>query len=195
MTTQKTQYVEVPNDLKTKLLAISAIFIALSVSALLVYFCFYGLIDSFERLNRGSYYVEISAWDLPGLVGLPFLLSIGYGCTLLLFNRVTEKVRRLTLKIGVFFGVCFLVTRPFYGFWLSHYVESKGYHFCWYYSNVSMMTPNVYMNQPDLCYPVNPKNDILPWFDEQEAKGIVLTPDRVKAQAEKISEAYEAQFR
>ncbi|MET1256580.1 hypothetical protein [Aliikangiella maris] len=195
MTTQKTQYVEVPTDLKTKLLAISVIFIVLFLVILGGHSSFYDLVDGFERLNRVSYYVEVSVWDLPILFTIPCVLSIGYGCILLLFNRVTEKARRLTLKIGVFFGICFLAIRPFYGFWLSHYVESKGYHFCWYYSNVSMMTPNVYMNQPDLCYPVNPKSDILPWFDEQEAKGIVLTPDMVKAQADKISEAYEAQFR
>ncbi|MEW4366912.1 hypothetical protein [Aliikangiella maris] len=195
MTTQKTQYVEVPTDLKTKLLAISVVFSMLFLAIFGVSSSFYDLVDGFERLNRGSYYVEVSTWDLPILVSLPCLLSTIYIALALLFNRVTEKGRRVALRIMIFFCIGFLIVRLFYGFWVINYVENKGYHFCWYYSNVSMMTPNVYMNQPDLCYPVNPKSDILPWFDEQEAKGVVLTPDRVKAQADKISEAYEAQFR
>ncbi|MET1256579.1 hypothetical protein [Aliikangiella maris] len=195
MTTQKTQYVEVRTDIKAKLLAIGGILLTILFIAISGYFTIGGLVNSFERLSRGSYYLEVSVWDLPVLFLMPCLISLVYLTLLFLFNRMTQKAREQFWKVWIFFTGCFLVTRLFYGFWLSHYVESKGYHFCWYYSNVSMMTPNVYMNQPDLCYPVNPKSDILPWFDEQEAKGIVLTPDMVKAQADKISEAYEAQFR
>ena len=65
MTTQKTQYVEVRTDINAKLLAISGFILASLISVGVVYFGFYGLVDSFEHLNRGSYYVEISAWDFP----------------------------------------------------------------------------------------------------------------------------------
>lgn len=142
----------------------------------------------FERINGSSYYVKatkiglslisaaLAAFCLIYLIALRILKKLTYKTV----NK-TSKVLSTILILGI---ISSLVVWPV----LNSQLDRHNYHYCFFYSGSNIASPPVYVKNPEHCMATPRQNidEILAWFDKQEAAGIHLTANDVKQKIDEL---------
>ncbi|WP_166263563.1 hypothetical protein [Marinobacter caseinilyticus] len=170
------------------LLSVNYIIVALMGSALL---------EHFERLQTGNIYISVSGWDIPALISLPCFLALAAALVLRLLNRTTEKRLNVCLKVGLFFSLLTIISRPIYGYVISTKMEQSGYSPCWSYSSPSLMSPTVWVRSEAYCIENAGKvrKEILIWMDELPDAGAGVSAEAVRKQANELLYSWDMEDR
>lgn len=176
--------------------------ILLGVACGTVMFCaaLYILINSYElslgiidRLNAGSYYVNASK------IGL-FLISAALASFCLIYLMVLRILKKLTQKAvnktsKVLSIIVLIGIGSSFAFWpvINHQLDKHNYHYCFFYSGSNIASPPVYVKNPSHCIATPRQNidEILTWFDEQEAAGVHLTANDVQQKVDELKDISE----
>lgn len=144
--------------------------------------------DIFSRLQRGAYYLEASR------VGpLALLSGVAVACiVVMLFLMIFDKLKK---NLGTFLGkISVVVVLAGIGFtiiwWpvINHKLDKHNYHYCFFYSGSNIASPPVYVKNPSHCIATPRQNidEILAWFDAQEAAGVRLTAHDVQQKVDEL---------
>ncbi|MBD3653061.1 hypothetical protein [Kangiella sp.] len=155
----------------------------------------YALINSyelslgiFERINANSYYVKATKMGL-------FLISAALAAFCLIYLIVLRILKKLTFqKVNktskVLSTIILLGIISSLAVWpvLNNQLDRHSYHYCFFYSGSNIASPPVYVKNPDHCIatPRQNINEILAWFDEQEAAGVRLTAKDVQQKVDEL---------
>lgn len=142
----------------------------------------------FESLNKDSYYVKASK------IGF-FLISAALASFCLIYLMVLRILKKLTYKIvnktsKVLSIIVLIGIGSSFAFWpvMNDQLDKHNYHYCFFYSSSNIASPPVYVKNPNHCIatPRQNINEILAWFDEQEAAGVHLTTKDVQQKIDEL---------
>ncbi|MET1257371.1 DUF1240 domain-containing protein [Aliikangiella maris] len=143
------------------------------------------LLDCYERIYNLSYYVEVSRYSLPSLAALPFSIYIIYLAIKFILSKVTDIEKKVFYYVSIGSIIVFFVSRILFGFWVDHRLEQLNYYWCFQYEIGGMLRPNIYVKDPELCYPKSKEvgKKVMLWLDQQEANSIQVTGQMLRDQA------------
>lgn len=178
----KEQYLPEPKGVKRVLLLLFNIIIFSGLFVLIIFGVGGDLLENYARVKSQSSYLSVSKWSLPAMIGVFMVPSLLYVFVLRLCRRLTQRGLDFAMKFLITVGVIFFLSRIIYGFFLTSYLENKGYSYCYYYSSSSMMGNSTWLKNPEFCMERIAANrrDIEAWFDKRDAKGEPLTLEAVQ---------------
>lgn len=144
--------------------------------------------DIFSRLKRGAYYLEASKMGPMLLIGSIGIISIMLVAFLMLFDRLKKSTAEFLGKVLVISGGVGIISGLVFWPILNHQLDKYNYHYCHFYSGSNIASPPVYVKSPEHCMATPRQNidEILAWFDEQEAAGVRLTTRDVKQKVNEL---------
>ncbi|MBU1309249.1 MAG: hypothetical protein KKE30_06930 [Gammaproteobacteria bacterium] len=144
------------------------------------------LLSLLVDFDSKPFYFRLPLVALPLLITSPMLLMLIYIMLRRNFGNLPEQHFALWVKISlVLLAVAFAV-RIVLGFWLPGYVAAHGFTHCSKLENPSPFASQVWVRQPQYCHELSylVNVEVLDWFDEQQAAGIMPSNDEVTAQIE-----------
>lgn len=170
---------------------LSCLFYILVLSAVILVIIWFGggaLITNFYKLSNNSIYLSVSSWDVPLIVGLPCFFALSYVLCLRLFDLASEQRIQQGLKIAVIFAIAAIVVRLFYGFVVSGLLTYNGYSSCWQYSSPQVMSPTVWVRNPDFCIANSGsvRTEILSWMGTLPNAGKDVSVEEVQAKVAEL---------
>jgi len=192
----ETRYLEESSGIKHKLLLLFNIFICSGLIVVIVGLVGGNFIDNYHKVQNQASYLSVSKWALPSLIGVFMMPGLLYIFILRLCKRLTQLRSDHAMKYIIVVTVTFLISRLFYGFALTSYLENNGYSYCYDYSSSSVMGNNTWLKDPAYCMKniTAHRSELQEWFDQQDADGKVLTLEYVQQETLKMDAAQRAKY-
>lgn len=166
------------------------------LSAIIILICsLYVLINSyelslgiFERINGNSYYVKATKIGLSLISAALAAFCLIYLMALRILKKLTYKTVNKTSKVLSTILILGIISSLVVWPVLNNQLDRHNYHYCFFYTGSNIASPPVYVKNPDHCMATPRQNidEILVWFDEQEAAGVHLTARDVKQKVDEL---------
>ncbi len=150
-----------------------------------------------SNLQNNHIYVAVSSWDIPAFISVPCFIALMAILLLRMRSRVPEdRIRRL-LKVAIAFALLAIVARFLLGFSISHYMESKGYTSCPYYSSPALMSSRIWVRSSDYCVENSGsvRKPLLNWFDSLPEFGRNVSQKDVQQKVDQLLKEYDRRER
>ena len=196
MANSETRYLEEPAGIKHKLLLLFNIFICSGLIVVIFGLVGGNFIDNYHKVQNQVSYLSVSKWALPSLIGVFMMPGLIYIFILRLCKKLTQLRSDHAMKYIIVVTVTFLISRLFYGFALTYYLENNGYSYCYDYSSSSVMGNNTWLKDPAYCMKniTANRSELQEWFDQQDAQGTVLTLESVQQEILKMDAVERAKY-
>ncbi len=114
-----------------------------------------------------------------------------------LIDKDTDRRTQKGLKIAIAFAVTAILVRIPYGFFITEYVEQKGYILCPYYSSPALMSPQVWVRDQQYCIANTGsiRKPLLEWLDSLPESKLAIPATAVNQKAKELLEAFDRQER
>jgi hypothetical protein len=101
------------------------------------------------------------------------------------------------LKVAIAFALLAIVARFLLGFSISHYMESKGYTSCPYYSSPALMSSRIWVRSSDYCVENSGsvRKPLLNWFDSLPEFGRNVSQKDVQQKVDQLLKEYDRRER
>ena len=146
-----------------------------------------------SNLQNNHIYVAVSSWDIPAFISVPCFIALMAILILRMRNRVPEVLIQSLLKVAIAFALLAIVVRILLGFSISHYMESKGYTSCPYYSSPALMSSRIWVRSSDFCVENSGsvRKPLLKWFDSLPAFGRNVSQKDVQQKVDQLLREYD----
>ncbi len=150
-----------------------------------------------SNLQNNHIYVAVSSWDIPAFISVPCFIALMVILMLRMRSKVPEdRIRRL-LKVAIAFALLAIVARFLLGFSIFHYMESKGYTSCPYYSSPALMSSRIWVRSSDYCVENSGsvRKPLLNWFDSLPEFGRNVSQKNVQQKVDQLLKEYDRRER
>lgn len=179
-----------PLTTNLKWLAVFNLIVCASMVAFIFYYAQYFTIEIFQRIERGSYYVEAAKFGPALILMMPAITAFALIFFFRLINNLSKKHQLLLGKISVYSSAIALLSVVIMWPIVNYQLSKYNYSYCFFYTQSNIASPPVYVKDPQYCFmgARSVTDELFAWFDEREAAGVELTPLEVKQKIDALKE-------